>query len=151
MNSIFRHPFRHLWLVPFLCIWACSGQNGRDVNATTSSMESNVGKAAPALLAFDTLSHDFGTIIEGEQVVCYFDYYNRGEAELVISSVEATCGCTITDWNREPLQPGGKEHLKVVFDAAGRTGAQRKSVTVKSNASNNMVRLTIRALVKENV
>ena len=30
-------------------------------------------------MLFDTLVHDFGTIIEGEMVVCYFDYENNGE------------------------------------------------------------------------
>ncbi len=39
-------------------------------------------------------------------VVCYFDYENKGKGDLLITSVEATCGCTTPDWSREPLKPG---------------------------------------------
>ena len=100
---------------------------------------------------FDTLVHDFGTIIEGESVVCYFDYSNRGVGDLVITGVEATCGCTVPSWSREPLKPGARETLQLIFDASGRSGEQRKQVTVKSNASNEVVRLTIRARVISSV
>ncbi len=79
------------------------------------------------LYYFDTLIHDFGTIIEGEQVVCYFDYRNEGGEDLLISSVEATCGCTTPDWSREPLGPGEKGSLAIIFDASGRSGIQRKA------------------------
>jgi hypothetical protein len=97
------------------------------------------------------LSHDFGTILEGERVVCYFDYENQGEESLVIQSVEASCGCTTPDWSSEPLAPGEKKSLQIVFDATGRSGAQLKLVTVISNASNPRVQLTLRADVKDNV
>ena len=42
----------------------------------------------------------------------------------------------------------GKE---LIFDASGRSGEQRKLITVKSNASNQVVRLSIRAKVINSV
>ena len=102
-------------------------------------------------MLFDTLEHDFGTIIEGERVVGYFDYQNGGGKDLLITSVEATCGCTTPNWSREPLEPGEKKTLEIIFDASGRSGEQRKLVTVKSNASNQVVQLTIRATVNNSV
>jgi hypothetical protein len=95
--------------------------------------------------------HDFGTIIEGVRVVCYFDYRNKGGEDLLITAVEATCGCTIPSWNREPLEPGAKETMAVIFDASGRSGEQRKLITVKSNAKSQVIRLTIRAKVINSV
>jgi hypothetical protein len=128
---------------------ACGGHNGSDTD--------KAGKVSPvpdslavAEITFDTLDHDFGTIIEGERVVCYFDYRNTGNTELLISSVEATCGCTIPDWNRNPLPSGGTGSLKIIFDSSGREGLQRKVVSVVSNASNRVVRLTIRVQVNKN-
>jgi uncharacterized protein DUF1573 len=76
---------------------------------------------------------------------------NAGGTDLLITAVEASCGCTIPDWNREPVGPGEQEHMKIIFDASGRIGAQLKSVTVRSNASNSLLRLTIKANVKKNV
>jgi len=65
----------------------------------------------------------------------------------VITSVETTCGCTTPDWNKEPLKPGKRDQLKVVFDASGRSGSQYKIVAVESNAATPSVRLTIKANV----
>ena len=102
------------------------------------------------IVKFDTVTHDFGTILEGERVLCYFDYENAGDGTLLIQSVEASCGCTIVDWNKEPLEPGGRERLQVIFDATGRDGAQFKLVTVRSNATEPSIRLTLKADVKAN-
>jgi hypothetical protein len=140
-----------LILAPLIFAWACSGQNGREGSGSGNPENIFQDPSPQAVIAFDTLKHDFGTIIEGEKVVCYFDYFNRGKNDLVISSVEATCGCTIPEWSREPLKPGEKKYLKVVFDAAGRSGVQRKVVTVMSNAANSVVRLTLTANVIDNV
>lgn len=130
---------------------SCDGQNGRQDQKETGSVREYQGAQGKSVIVFDTLVHDFGTIIEGERVVCYFDYRNDGEADLLITDVEASCGCTTPDWSSEPLKPGEKETLAIIFDASGRNGEQRKLVTVKSNASNQVVRLTIRADVNKSV
>ncbi len=130
---------------------SCGRQNGSDT--TDRGMEENVTKGSQeqSVIKFDTLVHDFGTIIEGERVVCYFEYSNVGGADLLITAVEASCGCTTSDWKREPLVQGETGSMKIIFDASGRSGEQRKLVTVRSNASNSELRLTIKAKVNENV
>ena len=140
-----------LLTVLVLVVLACGGQNGRQ--EPRSSVLLNTGQDAQGkpVMNFDTLVHDFGTIIEGERVVCYFDYGNGGGEDLLITTVEATCGCTTPNWSREPLGPGEKEILEIIFDASGRSGEQRKLVTVKSNASNQVVQLTIRARINNSV
>jgi hypothetical protein len=80
-------------------------------------------------------------------VVCYFDYLNNGGAELVITSVEATCGCTSPNWSKEALRPGEGNRLELIFDASGRSGTQRKLVKVRSNAKNQQVTLIVKANV----
>jgi len=140
-----------LWMMGILFMLACSGQNDRQGLNAGDLGESPEGSTGQPLMSFLSMRHDFGTIIEGEMVVCYFDYENSGERELVIKSVETTCGCTTPDWSREPLKQGEKERLKIIFDAKGRSGAQRKVVTVTSNANNSPLRLTIRANVNSNV
>ena len=141
-------------LVAVLMIWllsACGGQNGSKEAADGLQEQSDQSAVSEPVMLFDALEHDFGTIIEGERVVCYFDYVNGGGRELVITSVEATCGCTTPGWSREPLKSGESESLELIFDASGRSGAQRKVVTVQSNASNQLVQLIIRANVINSV
>lgn len=138
-------------LVLILLISACGGQNGSKEEGMPVVEENTQDPQDKAFMVFDTLIHDFGTIIEGERVVCYFDYRNEGGANLVITSVEATCGCTTPSWSSEPLEPGEKKTLEIIFDASGRSGEQRKLVTVKSNASNQVVQLIIRAKVNNSV
>ena len=140
--------------VTVLMIWvlsACGGQNVRQEPVDGLLGQSGQSSAVEPVMVFDTLEHDFGTIIEGERVVCYFDYVNGGGTELVINSVEATCGCTTPGWSNEPLRPGEGESLELIFDAYGRSGVQRKVVTVLSNASNQVVWLTIKANIISSV
>jgi hypothetical protein len=137
--------------VLFITLFACGGQNGREEQTGAALLDQPQTSESEPVMLFDTLVHDFGTIIEGESVVCYFDYRNGGEKDLVINDVEASCGCTLPSWSAEPLAPGGKETLEIIFDASGRSGEQLKLVTVKSNASNQVVRLTIKASVDTSV
>lgn len=134
-----------------LLLLSCGGQNGsqEELDVETES-KSQVAQGEP-VMHFDTLIHDFGTIIEGERVVCYFDYQNLGGEDLLITSVETTCGCTAPTWSRKPLGPGEKESMKVFFDTSGRRGEQRKLVTINSNASNGVIKLTIRARINNSV
>jgi hypothetical protein len=115
------------------------------------SGERGYGDEIESVIRFDTVEHDFGTILEGERVLCFFDYENTGEGPLVIQSVEASCGCTIVEWSSDPLAPGQSERLQVVFDATGRSGAQVKLITIKSNATDPRIQLILRANVKANV
>ena len=134
-----------------LVLFSCSGQNGsKEEGGSINEADAQVAQEE-SFMHFDALVHDFGTIIEGERVVCYFDYSNEGVGDLLITGVDATCGCTTPNWSREPLKPGEKETLEIVFDASGRSGEQRKLITVRSNASNQVVQLTIRAKVNNSV
>jgi len=138
-------------LLLILAVSSCGGQNGSQEQGSSEMKKITQESLGQPIMVFDTLIHDFGTIIEGERVVCYFDYRNEGGEDLLITSVEATCGCTTPDWSREPLKPGKKGNLEIIFDASGRSGVQRKVVTVNSNATNQLVRLTLRANVNNSV
>ena len=134
-------------------VWllSCSGHNGSGATGANEVPVSANDSVNQAFISFNGVVHDFGTIIEGEMVVCYFDYMNSGVGDLVIRTVETTCGCATPDWSEAPLGPGKKNQLKVIFDATGRYGVQRKVITVWSNAINQEVKLTIKAEVKSNV
>lgn len=137
-------------LLIMLFLLSCTGQNGRNVIQTEDSAEVQEGVHLQADILFDTLSHDFGTIIEGERVLCFFEYENTGDGDLVIMEVESTCGCTTFAWNKEPLKPGERAQLEVIFDTNDRLGAQLKPMAVRTNATIPVVWLTIKAKVINN-
>ena len=144
-----KFKIAYLLALPF--IMGCSGHNGSLPSDQVEQEAIALDSIGQAVITFSELSHDFGTILEGENVVCYFDYENTGESDLILLSVDATCGCTTPDWSREPVKAGEKKSLKIIFDATGRSGAQRKVITVLSNASNVVVKLTIKANIETSV
>ena len=57
-------------------------------------------------LTFDQDMHDFGRLSAGENISYSFHFRNTGTADLVISSCNATCGCTVADYPRHRIAPG---------------------------------------------
>lgn len=91
--------------------------------------------------------HDFGNIPMGIPVTHKFEFTNTGKSPLIISNVQKTCGCTVTDWSKEPILPGGKGFVTSEFNAA-RAGAFNKAITVQSNASTPNKKLYFKGTVE---
>lgn len=87
-------------------------------------------------ITFQESEYNFGDIHQGEKAEHVFSFENSGTAPLILSNVNTTCGCTATNWPRDPIAPGDKGEIKVVFNSAGKMGTQTKVVTVFSNAVN---------------
>lgn len=81
--------------------------------------------------------HDFGTVIEGQVVTTNFEISNSGSADLMINNVQASCGCTAAQPDKNILKPGEKTSIKVEFNSASRLGPQDKSVYVMTNDPKN--------------
>lgn len=101
---------------------------------------------AKAELTFEKTTHDFGTFAENDAVVtCTFKFKNSGDAPLVIHQAVASCGCTVPEYTKEPIKPGATGEVKVTYNGTGRfPGKFRKTITIHSNADNDLVRLYIR-------
>ena len=99
----------------------------------------------PAEIKFDKLTHNFGTFSEDAPVVnCTFTYTNVGEQPLVINQALASCGCTVPEYTKTPVQPGEKGEIKVTYNGAGKfPGHFKKSITIRANGAVEMTRLYI--------
>jgi hypothetical protein len=93
-------------------------------------------------------SYDFGKIKVNKPVTHEFRFTNSGDAPLVISSVQASCGCTVTDYSKDPIAPGSEGYVKATYNAA-KVGVFSKTVTVNANAAESVVQLTIKGEVVE--
>ncbi|MBV5342190.1 DUF1573 domain-containing protein, partial [bacterium] len=97
---------------------------------------------------FEKSSHDFGKINEEEgKATIVFNFTNKGNAPMVVSRVQASCGCTTPTWTKEPIEPGKKGTITVAYNPLGRPGAFTKTISVYSNAAEEVVNLTIRGEV----
>lgn len=96
-----------------------------------------------AVITFSKVEHNFGNVSEGERVAHIFSFTNTGDADLVVSSVLTSCGCTVPKYDKKPISPGGKGSVEVIYDSSGRSGKQTKTITVQSNAENKIIILRI--------
>jgi hypothetical protein len=95
---------------------------------------------------FEELMHDYGQIEEDSDGSWSFAFKNLGEKAIVINRVRSTCGCTVPDWPREPIEPGASGEITVKYNTAT-TGTFLKSVVVYSSAANSPVKLQIKGKV----
>lgn len=103
---------------------------------------------AQAVLTFEKIEHDFGNVPDGKSVSYSFKFTNTGDQPLIINQAFPGCGCTVTDYTKEPIAPGESGEVKAVFNSdKDFPGKFQKSITVRSNASNQVVRLYIKGTI----
>lgn len=109
------------------------------------SIVSFAQQANEAEIKFDKTSHDFGIFTESNsKVTCTFTFTNTGNKLLVIHQAIASCGCTVPEYPKEPIKPGESGKIVVTYNGEGRfPGHFRKSITIRSNAKQEIVRLYI--------
>ncbi len=90
---------------------------------------------------------DFGEITQGEVVSSTFRFRNVGESDLIISSAQGSCGCTVPDWPKEPIKPGAEAKIDVKFDSNGKQGMQNKTITLVANTIPNTKVIAIKGSV----
>ena len=96
---------------------------------------------------FEVMEHDFGKLMQEEKVTFVYKFENIGDAPLIISAVEKTCGCTDVRFPRQPIEPGGKGGITITYDSKGHKGVQNKRVTVKANTNPSTTILRFKAQV----
>ncbi|MCA8925289.1 MAG: DUF1573 domain-containing protein, partial [Planctomycetes bacterium] len=91
-------------------------------------------QAAPApRLALEQQTIEFGEVILGQSATFSVGFTNAGDAPLELTEVEPSCGCTVSEFPRAPIAPGGKGTLSFRFDSARRLGPQALTVKIYSN------------------
>lgn len=80
---------------------------------------------------------DFGQITQGEIITTVFRFRNVGKSDLIISSAQGSCGCTVPEWSKEPIKPGKNGEVTVTFDSNGKFGVQNKTITLVANTIPN--------------
>lgn len=82
---------------------------------------------------------NFGSIPMGETTVVTFRMKNIGTKPLTISNVQAGCSCTVPDYTKNAIPPGGEGFVMGSFDSnKAHPGEVRKSIFVTTNTKNGI-------------
>ncbi len=113
---------------------------------TTDSYAQQSGKSRKqGVIEFEKTSIDFGFFpVTSPKQVATFKFTNKGNGKLVINKVRTTCGCTVANYPKNYIKPGGKGEISVVYDGKGRLkGKFSKAITVYTDKGKTSTRLTI--------
>ena len=95
-------------------------------------------------ISWEKTSHDFGVFKEEAGLqTAVFEFTNIGGEPLVLTNVKASCGCTATDYTKEPIPQGKKGFVKASYNPQNRPGRFNKSITVTTNCEAPTTILTI--------
>ncbi|MES2849552.1 MAG: DUF1573 domain-containing protein [Bacteroidota bacterium] len=92
-------------------------------------------------------SHDFGEIAQAKPVTVEFAFTNTGDEPLLIADVVPSCGCTASDYSKEPIAPGKLSKIKITYNAAS-VGSFAKTITVNFQDAGLKKVLNIKGTVK---
>ena len=97
--------------------------------------------------AWTETTFDFGKIAHNTPVTHEFRFVNKGSEPLLITSVQASCGCTVAKYTQDPIAPGAEGFVTATYNAATK-GIFSKTVTVNANTQDGVVLLGIRGEVQ---
>ena len=139
---MFRYSF---FLIFFFC-FSCQNvsNNSVDIINNPISFETSDKDLLMPIIEFDYDSYDFGEIQQGKFIDIEYNLMNTGNAPLLIRSAKGSCGCTVPDWPKDPINAGNSAKIKVRFNSEGKKGYQNKKITLITNALPSTRVLTIK-------
>lgn len=136
----------------FLLFITCENKQRTD----SQTVEDNKKALEPTATKFpvmeiDTPIVDLGTIMQGDTIMHVYNFKNTGNMPLVLSNVNASCGCTTPSYSNEPVAPGETGFITVKFNSKGKEGKLNKTITAYANTkpSDNTVSFKVEVLVNK--
>ncbi len=82
---------------------------------------------------------DTGRIGEDDAPSSYtFRWRNVGNRPLVVTRVQTTCGCTVAEHDRQPVQQGGSGTVRVTYHPKGHPGSFQRKIFVYTQLSDKL-------------
>lgn len=114
--------------------------------ASLTSETSVVGGETASTIVWKAETIDVGQIPQGTPKAIVYEFKNTGKTAVVITNVQGSCGCTATDYTKEPIQPGKSAKVTATYNAANK-GGFTKTVTVTTSAETTPKVLTLKGTV----
>ena len=133
-------------LLIFSSVGLYAQHDGHSHDVQTVTTETKSVSLPDSSLILKEESFDFGKIPQGKPVHHNFEIQNSGKAAIKLVNVQASCGCTTPEWEKDKdIVPGGKSIIKVGYNAASE-GPFNKTITITYNESQTK-QLTIKGEV----
>lgn len=100
----------------------------------TSAPASQPAAPAPRIVLSQN-AWDFGEVWHPLSPVLKLGVKNEGNADLLISRVKTTCGCTLASAGKSQLNPGESTEIRVEFETRGKQEKVTSKVLIDSNDS----------------
>jgi hypothetical protein len=133
-------------------IFACENKQRTDaqtIEENRKALEPTADKFP--VMQIDTPTVDLGKIMQGDTIMHVYHFKNTGNMPLVVSNVNASCGCTTPSYSTAPVAPGERGFITVKFNSKGKEGKLNKTVTAYANPkpAENTVSFKIEVLTKK--
>lgn len=107
------------------------------------------GKKADEVAKFKTELIELGKVKQDNPTTAIFEVTNISKEPLLIEQANPTCGCTISDYTKEPIAAGKTGYIKATYNAKN-LGMFEKHLTVKFAGTDDMKSITIKGEVIKN-
>lgn len=100
-----------------------------------------------AKLVISDAKKNFGFVKRGEIIRNDYEIKNAGNEPLLIKDVEIACSCTRVEFSKQPILPGEKTTVVVIFNTTTVYGRQDREVYLLSNDPKGPSKLRYKGVV----
>ena len=117
---------------------------------SVTALSQNTSQPEDKVVSFDTKTHDFGDVlITDGPLSCKFVMTNISKSPIVIHNVVSSCGCTVPDYDKKPIEPGKSTAIEVTYSNDQGPYPFNKTITVYVSGVNRPVVLKIKGEVHD--
>jgi hypothetical protein len=109
-----------------------------EVNAQPEPTPASDEKVEGPHIVFDQSVHDFGLVMDKQELKCTFTFRNAGTQTLIVEKVNTGCGCTVANMPKQQFAPGETGSIEITYNPKG-TGSQNRSIQVMTNDAKQRV------------
>jgi hypothetical protein len=111
-------------------VFSCKNEGAKtEISAEKAATDS----ANFTSVVFTDSVQNLGILKMGEKAEIKFHFTNDGDKPLFIISAQPSCGCTVADFPKEPIAPGGEGVITANFNTKGQAETFTKVITVMTN------------------
>ncbi len=110
-----------------LLVTSAQSLAGQEAAIAIGDPTKNAGKVQWTPMQIETGDVPFGIPVEGT-----IEAKNISSDTLHLLEVWSSCHCTVAEWTKEPIPPGGSGFIRVVFDAQ-KEGVFYKVIGIRTN------------------
>ncbi|MDB5191457.1 MAG: hypothetical protein JWQ96_1020 [Segetibacter sp.] len=115
-----------------ISLFACQ-QKDKKTTASTGTSAASDSANYTTIQWLDSIKN-IGDLNVGQNAQIKFRFKNTGDKPLFIINAEPGCGCTVADFPKEAIAPGGEGEIVAGFDTKNQHGGEfRKNISVTTN------------------